>query len=807
MRYQVLVLLGCVLLLAGCGDKPLPPVEFMPPAQPVSYDDEIRPILNARCVVCHSCYNSPCQLKLSSYEGLDRGASKKAIYNAERLKTMDPTRLFVDAQTTQQWRKKDFFSVTENSLEECKDTSSENCSKNNSIMLQLLSHKFDHPMKDRDIFNPEASDLTCSESDAKLGTFLRKHPNRGMPFGFPPLTRLEFEKIAGWIVQGAPGPDRLQREKALRIPEIDSVEIKLWEDFLNDSHTKNAMTARYLYEHLFLAHITFKTGSGEFYELVRSKTRSGEEVEVIPTVRPYDDPGPGCFFYRFRKIHSTIVHKTHMVFPLDRQLYDRIYELFIVPDWLEKPHMVSYELQVAGNPFKAFEQIPAKSRYQFLLDNIHYIIMTFIRGPVCKGQVALNVVRDHFWLLFMDPVYDLSVQNPGFLKTYGSLLEMPALEEDNWKLAKNVVFKKTYRKKSSKFVAERKNFYSSHYRYREVGTEAIWKGGRKGDSPMLTVFRHFDSASVHKGPVGDLPRTVWVMDFPLVERIYYSLVAGFNVYGNALHQVATRVYMDELRQEGETYFLDFMPQSKRQEMMTDWYGGMDLSGVNLNYTPSDLKAGYDFMTSDPKREFVEELVDHEFMPATEMAFDKNYRRAGEEYPDLPDTYTSADDYITGFLAVTKPGTSFFKKVADHGANLAYVRIMVDEDKTNDIYLTMVINRWHDDVTTLFEEDDKLDPAKDNVTFVKGFIGSYPNYFFQVKLGELNDFLRMLRDFDGSHKDMVALDHFGVNRAEPKFWEVYDTFQARFLADEPELGGLFDLNRYYHEARVTAVQDQ
>ena len=45
--------------------------------------------------------------------------------------------------------------------------------------------------------------------------------------------------------------------------------------------------------------------------------------------------------------------------------------------------------------FETFDQIPARSRYQFLLDNIHYIIMTFIRGPVCKGQVALNVVRSY----------------------------------------------------------------------------------------------------------------------------------------------------------------------------------------------------------------------------------------------------------------------------------------------------------------------------------------------------------------------------------------------------------------------------
>jgi hypothetical protein len=46
----------------------------------ISYDKDIKPILDNRCVTCHSCYNSPCQLKLSSFEGLKRGANKESIY-------------------------------------------------------------------------------------------------------------------------------------------------------------------------------------------------------------------------------------------------------------------------------------------------------------------------------------------------------------------------------------------------------------------------------------------------------------------------------------------------------------------------------------------------------------------------------------------------------------------------------------------------------------------------------------------------------------------------------------------------------
>ena len=83
------------------------------PTRTIDYQTEVKPLLDKRCTVCHSCYNSPCQLKLDSFEGTDRGATRRAVYNAARLSTMDPTRLFIDAQSTAAWRQKQFFSVTE----------------------------------------------------------------------------------------------------------------------------------------------------------------------------------------------------------------------------------------------------------------------------------------------------------------------------------------------------------------------------------------------------------------------------------------------------------------------------------------------------------------------------------------------------------------------------------------------------------------------------------------------------------------------------------------------------------------------
>src|ERR1700693_6604335 len=116
MKHAAVLTLVLALCIAGCAAKALPPVQVKIPTRTIDYQKEVKPLLDKRCTVCHSCYNSPCQLKLDSFEGADRGATKQAVYNLKRLTSMDPTRLFTDAQSTGEWRKKNFFSVTESTV-------------------------------------------------------------------------------------------------------------------------------------------------------------------------------------------------------------------------------------------------------------------------------------------------------------------------------------------------------------------------------------------------------------------------------------------------------------------------------------------------------------------------------------------------------------------------------------------------------------------------------------------------------------------------------------------------------------------
>ena len=165
---------------------------------------------------------------------------------------------------------------------------------------------------------------------------------------------------------------------------------------------------------------------------------------------------------------------------------------------------------------------------------------------------------------------------------------------------------------------------------------------------------------------------------------------------------------------------------------------------------------------------------------------------------MPEKYESLDDYLQGFRAVSRPGTSFFSLVNDYNANLAYVRIRLADG--GDAVVSIVINRWHNNVAFLFGEGGALDPTRDRADFIKGFIGSYPNFFIDVHQDELPAFFDLLMNFKGTPDDEERLKKYGVNRADNDFWEKYDWFQQRFNTEQPIVSGLFDLNRYYYQAK-------
>ncbi|MBN2849845.1 MAG: fatty acid cis/trans isomerase, partial [Erysipelotrichaceae bacterium] len=364
----------------------------------VSFVDDVKPILESRCGVCHSCYDAPCQLKLTSFEGLDRGATKDPLYNATRLTAMSPTRLFIDEKSTPKWRKRGFHPV----INERNQTPEINLE--NSVINLMLTLKQTHPQPET-VLLPSSFDISLDKNPVcpTVETFPEykgKYPLWGMPYALPGVSQKEHDTITKWLEEGArttlPPP----------LSQQASTTIAKWETFLNGKSLKEKLMSRYIYEHLFIGHIHFDNlPDREFYRLVRSSTAPGETVDEINTVRPYDDPITRHFYYRFRRIDHAIPVKNHTVYHMSDDVMKRYEELFLAPDY-EVEKLPGYKADVAANPFKTFEAIPAKSRYKFLLDNARFFVMGFIKGPVCRGQVALNVINDHFFVAFFDPDRD-----------------------------------------------------------------------------------------------------------------------------------------------------------------------------------------------------------------------------------------------------------------------------------------------------------------------------------------------------------------------------------------------------------------
>jgi len=262
-------------------------------------------------------------------------------------------------------------------------------------------------------------ELSCP-TKSEVKPFLAKNPLYGMPYGMAALPADEQRVLETWVSSGTPDFDR-----TINLSKSIKVQVQAWEFFFNQNSARHKLVSRYLYEHLFLGQLVLNSqGENTQFRLIRSTTPSGKKALEIPTTHPNDPPGSDSFYYRLVPVGSTSLDKTQFTYLLDSKRRERWQELFFETKWqvTSKP---GYSAKYASNPFLTFRDIPAKARYLFLLDNAHFFISNFIKGPVCRGQVALNVINDYFFVAFLSPEYDLSVVDPDYLSNGLSLLDLP----------------------------------------------------------------------------------------------------------------------------------------------------------------------------------------------------------------------------------------------------------------------------------------------------------------------------------------------------------------------------------------------
>jgi len=705
---------------------------------------------------------------MASPEGIDRGASKEKVYNSARLSAAPLTRMFEDAQTTGGWRDKGFWPV----LNEHDQTTQANLQA--SIMHHLLVQKREHPLPDVDVLDKKEFDLGldrkqfCTNAD-ELQKFKQKNPGWGMPYAMQGISDEEYLILKSWLADGAvmAHPEGLSDDIAAQLAD--------WEAFLNDDSLKQQLVSRYLYEHWFLANLYFRdSGEGVYFKLVRSATAPGQPVEVIATRRPYDDPGVERVYYRFRLDHSTVVDKTHMPYALDADRMAWIRAMLLEPEYTVDA-LPSYEPDVAANPFVAYEVLPIEGRWEFLRSEAQFTVMNFIKGPVCRGQVALSVIQDNFWVFFADSKEMQTVEASRFLSKQKFNLATPV--EAGSKVAPFHVWRR-YSDRQKEYLAAKVAFIDQNFEGEiPIDTNLIWDGDGANQNAALTVFRHFDSASVVKGLVGPMPKTAWIIDYPVLERIHYLLVAGFDVYGNLGHQLTTRLYMDFLRLESEFNFLMLLPPEVRKAEAQYWYSGASdrqkkyLYGgaVDFEY-PSAIR----YRTAEPKLELYG-MIQERLQPVLNHEF------------DLTEETVPLQQY-----------SSLAKLAGLKGSMLSMVPELVIlnvQDETGaDHYYTVLRNTARNNITSLFMESKNRLPDDDTLAVIPGFIGSYPGAYWKVSEAGLSEMVERVAALEDEGSYRVFMADYGVRRTNKDFWAHSDkVIQAHYEAD-PVANGLLDYNR-------------
>lgn len=737
-------------------------------APTISYSRDIQPIFTEKCVACHACYDSACQLNLGSGEGVARGASKLPVYDGERSKAQMTTRLFYDALGPSAWRQKGFYSVLDNQGNQA------------ALMARMLELGHRTPLEPNAKLPAEivlglSRDNACP-LPAEFASYASDHPREGMPLAVTGLTDQQYQTLQRWLASGAPID-----EQALAPSARESLQISQWENLLNAPGARESLVGRWLFEHLFLAHIYFEGGEpGHYFQWVRSRTPSGQPIDLIATRRPNDDPGTQVY-YRLWPIQGVIVHKTHIAFAMNAAKLARVKTLFFTGNW-QVDALPGYGPQRRANPFETFEAIPAGARYQFMLDNAEYFVRTFIRGPVCRGQIATDVIRDNFWTLFQAPEHDLYITDAHYRAAATPMLAMPGQIDDVGSILSLWL---AYRDKRNQYEALRLDAYADAP---PPSWSSLWAGN---DNALLSIFRHFDSASVSKGLIGDVPQTMWLFDFPLLERTYYQLAVNFDVFGNVSHQAQTRLYFDLIRNGAEVNFLRLMPANARDALLDDWYQNSGKIKLWLDYqsidndTPTALKLD----KKDPKRDFAQQLLvrygDLNARP------DPINRCAGAycSRPDIAPVFQDAEQALSRLTSRPAAGL----KVIEQLPEATMLRVEA-ADGRREVY-SLLRNRAHSNVAFMLGEAYRYQPGLDTLTIYPGVLSSYPNFMFNVLAADVPAFVTAMEQArDGAAFERIV-QRWGIRRSHPQFWGYFHDLNDYIKETEPVEAGVLDMNRY------------
>lgn len=729
------------------------------------YNATVQGVFDNRCVACHSCLESPCQVNLQSHDGLMRGLNKENPYNGTRLNSAKPTRMFIDAHSTEQWIALGFQPIL----------SKIGAPSEDSVLLNslLMSQSQDRQNSDQ---SAQKSRMCVSNSDDPES--YKNNTALSMPYNLAALTKQEISQIKYWLDIGRPEPKKV----SVRTFEMSDVStIQNLEALLNSTDTQKRVVARYLYEHLFLADIYFNEVANQqpkFYRLIRSK-KSCNNPEVIATSTPNQDPGVDFPFYCVVNNPKTVAAKNHIPYKLDQSKIEWLKSNFFGKPWTEAKFVPDYKPMTAANPFAAFRWIPIEARYKFLLEDSWYHVMTFIKGPVCNGNNALDSIQNQFYVFFTDPKQDLAIKN----QQYGRLLRK--FDDLPGQLGVDVQFTDAG-KEYAAMHKHRKNNRDYKNQFAKVsfpkgrGLEIVWDGNGNNKNALLTVLRHGDYSSVHQGAVGAPSKSAFLLDYSIFERLVYNLVVNFDVYGNVGHQLLSRMYMDIIRMDAENNFLELLPEDSRKDVKKSWYKGsfgitsLKMSLIN-EYNFSDVKSNVIFKTEDYKTELLQKLI-HQRIPKTAQA-----------------NAELTNDALSNRLNYLSTREIGYNQFARYFPELIY--LVVTENGVEKDFYSIAATKELENPSWIFFEQRRRAPEEDSLIVSRDLLGTSPSLIIRIEKSKVSRLVDDALQIDSEESYQAWKEAYRIDRLGSQFWPTYDAINSYFMKRDPVRAGVIDLTRY------------
>ncbi|MGD2055238.1 MAG: fatty acid cis/trans isomerase [Gammaproteobacteria bacterium] len=745
------------------------------------YATVIQPLFNRRCIACHGCLGSPCNVKLDSFRGVDRGGFGLNAYS-NHFGSYPRTDMDA-ADSIPAWRRIGFYPVLSRAGSAQKNL-------DNSLLYQMVAAGMrNRPGFSRaalDGLRPDRFKAQCAATSTELSEQLKQHEALGMPFGLPAISSTEFATLKSWVAAGSPGPDKAMQQKALEVANREAV--TAWEAFFNADDPRTRLVSRYIFQHVFLATIVLTDSPGDQFRLVRSSTppvrvvndSSGNKqveyppVKVIGTGLPYDDPysyaGVDKFWYRLEKRTEPPVQKNHFIWRLAPDDIGHLKRLFAIDSgagWDQSADMnPRYGIE---NPFYQFAAIPAESRYRFILENAEVMVGGITYGPVCNGQTATYAVKDQFWVFFLDPDHDPSVQEP----LLGLSNAKPLM---NRSVFGNAAYLHAFAATKARLEPE------------GWSLDAIWDGDGDNGNAWLTVMRHQTNVSVLKGARGGMPRSLWLISYAGFERMYYDTVAGFAYWEGDPEKLGTLLFFNFLRQSFEDHFLLLLPQHYREAVRDTWTQGIGELGLAMVPFAGARQPTRVAVTGDKPLNELVSLIARRLGPAISGLPDPLNPQVKPDV-DLAAPMQGFDDFERAISTLTAVAHRPFVHILP-----SVMVLRLNHRGEHRIYSLVANHVYETQYTLLFQYGEAL-PDDDTMSVYPTLVNGFPNLFVDLDLDKAPGFLSELAAIK-SEADWHRFElRYGILRNSERFWTFYDWLNDWNFSERGDDAGWLDLTYY------------